>query len=468
LPPRTPGLPLLGSLPALLRRPFDFLRDARARYGDIYRLDLGVAKPIVLNHPRHIQHVLIDNAKNYYKGGGLWDGVRAVSGNGLVVSEGDFWLRQRRLIQPHFHHKRLAALTAAMVEATTESLDEWQVAAGSVQPFDIQSAFGKLTMRVICRALFGQQLSRAELDAASVHASLIFDRLILSMVTSELPRWLPIPGTRRHRQAVAALDAIVYRLIANERAAATPSNSLLGMLVELVDETGTGMTDQQLRDEVITFFLAGYETTAATLAWLVHTLTQHPDALRAVEAELGMLLGERQPAIRDLMAMPYTHAVIQETLRLHAPSLSIPRTAAADDEIDGFRIPAGETVLLFVYGVHRNPDVWPDPERFDPGRFLGDTPADRHKHAWIPFGAGQRQCIGRDLSLMETQIVLAMLLQRFRIAAVPGRVVWPKLGATYVPNGLHVFLEPRQSLAHSNTGGIGRSAQGNVDRHVTL
>jgi hypothetical protein len=177
------------------------------------------------------------------------------------------------------------------------------------------------------------------------------------------------------------------------------------------------MTDQQLRDEVITFFLAGYETTATTLAWLVHTLTQHPQALRAVEAELSGLLGERAPAFHDVMAMPYTRAVIQETLRLYAPSLTIPRTAAADDEIDGYRIPADATVLPFVYGVHHNPGVWDDPERFDPSRFLGDAPEGRHRQAWIPFGAGQRQCIGRDLSLMETQIILPILLQGSQLLA---------------------------------------------------
>jgi cytochrome P450 len=444
LPPRTPGLPLIGALPAFLSRPFDFLLDARARYGDIYTLDLGVTQAIVLNHPRQIQHVFVDNAKNYYKGGGLWEGVRAVSGNGLVVSEGDFWLRQRRLMQPHFHRKRLAALTEAMVEATAESLDTWEVVAG--RPFDVLPAFAQITMRVICRALFGQELSRADIDATSAHATFIFDYLIVTVLTSELPRWLPIPGARRLRQAIAELDTIVYRIIAHERAATTHTNSLLGMLVELVDEeTGAGMTDQQLRDEVITFFLAGYETTAATLAWLVHTLTQHPAALGAVEAEVATVLGDRSPAFEDLMTMPYTRAVIQETLRLYPPAFNIPRTAAAADEIDGYRIPAGATVVALMHGVHHNPSVWANPEQFDPARFRGGVPADRHKQAWIPFGVGQRQCIGRDLSLMETQIILPMLLQRFTLAAVPGRVARPKLATTLVPNGVHVYLGKRTS-----------------------
>ena len=444
LPPVTRGLPLLGALPAFLHRPFEFLLDARARYGDIYRLDLGVTKPIVLNHPRHIQHVFVDNAKNYYKGGGLWEGVRAVSGNGLVVSEGDFWLRQRRLLQPHFQRKRLAAITDSMVAAAGESLDNWTAAADTRRPFDVLPAFAQVTMDVICRALFGQELSRADLDAASEHATFIFDYLIATVLTAELPRWLPIPGARRLRRAVEELDTIVFRIIAQERAAATPTNSLLGMLVEMVDEdTGTGMTDRQLRDEIITFFLAGYETTAATLAWLVHILIQQPDVLGNVEAEVALVLGERAPAFEDLMMMPYTRAVIQETLRLYPAGFNVPRTAAADDEIDGYAIPAGATVVALIYGVHHNPGVWDDPERFDPARFLGAAPADRHKQAWIPFGAGQRQCIGRDLSLMETQIILPMLLQRYALAPVPGRPVQLKLASTLVPKGAHVYLSKR-------------------------
>lgn len=446
LPPRTPGLPLLGTLPALLRQPFDFFRAAQARHGDLYTLDLGLTEVVVLNHPRHFQHVFVDNAKNYYKGGGLWDGVRKVTGNGLAVSEGDFWLRQRRLMQPHFHRKRLAALTATIAEATAESLDRWQVAAGTGRPFDVLPAFGQLTMDVICRLLFGQELSRAEIDQASEHATFIFDYLIASVLTADLPRWLPIPGARRLRRAVAELDTIVYRIIARERAAATPTNSLLGMLVDLVDEdTGAGMTDQQLRDEVITFFLGGYETTAATLSWVVHTLTQHPEALRAVEAEVASALSGRAPTFEDLMALPYTRAVIQETLRLNSPAVTVPRTAAGDDEIDGFRIPAGTTVIGLVYGVHHNPGVWPEPEQFEPARFLGDTPADRHKQAWVPFGAGQRQCIGRDLSIMETQIILPMLLQHFSLAPIPGRIAQPKLATTCVPKGLQIYLGRRQA-----------------------
>jgi cytochrome P450 len=245
-------------------------------------------------------------------------------------------------------------------------------------------------------------------------------------------------------KATEQLDTLVFRIIAKERAAATPSNSLLGMLVELVDDqTGEGMTDQQLRDEVMTFLLAGYETTAATLAWLAHTLTQHPEALRSVEAEVETALGGRAPAFQDLMAMPYTRAVIQETLRLYSPAFNVPRTAAADDQIDGYHIPAGMTIIGLNYGVHHNPGVWEDPERFDPARFLGDAPAERHKQAWVPFGAGQRQCIGRDLSLMETQIIVPMLLQRFSIAAVPGHVARPKLATTFVPNRVYVYLAKR-------------------------
>jgi cytochrome P450 len=170
-------------------------------------------------------------------------------------------------------------------------------------------------------------------------------------------------------------------------------------------------------------------------------LTQHSEAQRSVEAEVASVLGDRAPTFDDLMAMPYTRALIQETLRLYPPAYNVPRTAAADDEIDGYRIPAGATVVALIYGVHHNPAVWDDPERFDPARFLGDAPATRHKLAWVPFGAGQRQCIGRDLSLMETQIILPLLLQRYSMTPVPGRGAQPKLASTFVPrDGVHVYL----------------------------
>jgi cytochrome P450 len=434
----------VGALPAFLRRPFAFFREAQLRHGDIYTLDIGVLKWVILSHPSHAEHVLVANAQNYRKGGAMWDTVRELLGNGLVVSEGDFWLRQRRMIQPHFHRQRLAGMTEAISAATAESLDTWEAAAASGAPIDALQGFAPITLRVIARALFGQGLDPATLSRIDGNMAYVLDFMLTGVATHSLPRWLPIPGARRYRATIEELDRDVYAVIAAERAAAAPSDSMLAMLVHMADEeSGEGMSDVQLHDEVMTFFLAGYETTSIALAWATHFLTQHPQALERVRAEVDAALGGRTPTFADLPALNYTKAVIQETMRLRPPSWWLPRTAVADDEIDGYTIPAGTTVVSFTYGIHHNPAIWEAPDRFDPERFLRPAP-ERHRLAWVPFGAGQRQCIGRDFSLMEAQIILAMLVQRYDLRAVPGSVAELGLSTTLKPKTpVHVHVRRR-------------------------
>jgi cytochrome P450 len=435
-PPRAHGLPIIGSLPALLRRQFDFFLEARERHGDIYSLDLGLLQAVVLNHPRQMQHIFVDNVQNYRKSGGLWETVRVLLGNGLVVSEGDFWLRQRRMIQPHFHRRRLAGITEAMVSATEAGLPAWERSADRLRPFDVKMGFEEVTMRVIARALFGQGLRPEDLGTTSSNLGYILDYLTIAMLTSALPRWLPIPGARRNQRSVAAIDSVVMRIIAQERSAATPSDSLLTTLLQMVDEeSGAGMTDIQLRDEVMTFFLAGYETTNLALTWAVHYLTQQPELMRQAQAEVDQVLGGRAPTFADLAQLSYLRKVVQETLRLRPPFWQITRTAIADDQIDGFAIPAGTLVVSLIYAAHQHPAIWDAPDRFDPERFANEQVESRHKLAWMPFGAGQRQCIGRDFSIMEAQIVLAMILQRYTLEALPGHTAAPLPSGTLKPQG---------------------------------
>jgi cytochrome P450 len=422
-------------LPAFLRRPFDYFLAARQRYGDIYTLDLGFLRWVILNHPRHAEYVLRDNSQNYRKGGGLWNMLRTILGNGLVVSEGDFWLRQRRMIQPHFHRKQLAGLTDAMVAATAEGLEPWDRAAAAQRPVDLLPGFSAMTMRVIARALFGQGLAQADLDRVSEVMAFALDYLLAGAMTYSLPRWLPLPGSRRYRAALREFDSLVAQIVAHERSTDTPSDSLLAMLVRMVDEeSGETMTDTQLSDEVKTFFLAGYETTSLTLTWAAHLLTQHPEALGKLCVEVDTVLEGRTPSFADLSALTYTRMVIQEAMRLQPAAWWVPRTAVADDVIDGYTIPAGAMVVSLTYGIHHHPDFWAQPERFDPERFTSEQIAQQHKSAWMPFGMGQRQCIGRDFSIMEAQIILAMLVQRYRLAAEPGTAALPKLSTTLKPD----------------------------------
>lgn len=418
LPPRTHRLPLLGPAAQLARRPLAFLSEMRALHGDIYTLDFGVARVAMLNHAEHIQHVLVDNAANYTKGGALWDSLRDLLGNGLPVSEGAFWLRQRRMMQPHFHRKRLAGLTGQIVGATEESLGAWDAQVG--RPFNVARAFSPITMRVITRLLFGQALSSEAIDEVGRAMAYMVDYVFVGALTRGMPGWMPRPGFRRFQACKARADAVVDMLVERQRRERVGEDTLVAMMVDMLDDdSGDAMTNDQLRDEAISMFLAGYETTSVALSWLFYYLTHHPEVTARLRAEVDAVLGDRQPAFEDLPRLAYTRNVILETLRMRPPAWWITRTAVEADAIDGFAIPAGSLVGTVFYGVHHNPTHWEHPERFDPDRFTPERSTGRHKYAWVPFGAGQRQCIGKDLALMEAQVILPMILQRYDFTAQP-------------------------------------------------
>lgn len=443
--PITKGLPIVGSLPFFIRDPLRFARESRLTYGDIYILDLGLSRAIILNHPRHAQHVLRDNASNYHKGGAVWTFIRSAVGNGLGVSEGAFWLRQRRLMQPHFHHQRLAALTGVMVEAMGESFARWEADRRPGAPFDLAPAFKQLTMQVIFKTLFGTGLSASEMDHVAEAMGFASDFMLQAMVMDSLPRSLPFPGRKRFRDALSTFDEAVYRIIAQARQQKEPGNHLLAMMLHTADEeTGESMDDRQLRDEVAALFLAGYETTSIALSWAVELLTLFPDTLRKLQAEVDAVLGSRPPTFADLPKLPYSRRVLQETLRIRPPSPFIPRTAIGDDEIDGYAIPAGSQLISLNYMYHLHPEFWPRPEAFDPERFTPQAAEGRHRFAWLPFGAGPRLCLGRDFSLLEGQLALVMLVQRYDLQRTSPRAAEPALSITLRPkHGVVVHLQPR-------------------------
>jgi cytochrome P450 len=250
------------------------------------------------------------------------------------------------------------------------------------------------------------------------------------------PPRVPTPRNRRHRLALAALDHAIYEIIAARRRGDTSGDDLLGLLIDVRDEqSGEGMSDRQLRDEVITLFVAGHETTAVALAWAWHLLAEHPGAAERVRAELAGALGDRAPATADLPQLPYARMVIDEAMRLYPPAWITNRQAIADDEICGYHIPAGAIVLISPYVMHRHPAYWENPERFDPERFTPERSAGRPHYAYFPFGGGPRQCIGKGLALMEAQLILGAVAQRFRLGHVPGHVVEPQALVTLRPRG---------------------------------
>lgn len=441
--------PLLGALPALLTNPIAMFEAAHKRHGDIYRLHLGPMQPVVLNHPRHAQHVLRDHAANYRKGGAMWETLRALLGNGLVVSEGEFWLRQRRMMQPQFHRQRLAGLTDLMVNAMAESLASWAPAAGHGQPVNLLPAFNHLTMRVVIDTLFGASMARETMTEVAEAMGYVLDYLMVGAATQGLPAWLPIPGKRRYRREIARVDRIVYELIATARkGGGGGDHHLLAMLLDVVDDqTGEGMSDRQLHDEVSTLFLAGYETTSIALTWALHYLTRDPAVMQKMREEVDRVLGSRTPTFADLPQLTYTRMVLQEVMRLRPPSYWLPRVAVEDDEIDGYPIPAGTEVISMTYMIHHHPEFWPEPDRFDPERFAEHGvrgSGGRHPFAFIPFGAGQRLCIGRDFAMMEGTLALAMVMQRYRVEAVEGRAAEIGRSTTLRPkDGLWVRLAAR-------------------------
>ncbi|MCO5194318.1 MAG: cytochrome P450 [Anaerolineae bacterium] len=436
--PTAKRLPVIGALPYVARQPFDYLRNAWRQHGDIFRIDLGVTDAVVLSHPRHVQYVLRDNARNYRKGGNMWTSVRTLFGNGLVVSEGDYWLRQRRMMQPHFHRRYITGLLDLMLTAIDEQMALWPT---SAETFNISAAFNDITMRVIVRTMFGTQVTDDEFDRLSTAMTHALDYLLIGIVGESLPKWTPLPGKKRYEAARTTFDEIVYRVIARSRAS-EDDISLLGMLLGMVDaETGEQMTDEQVRDEVATVFVAGYETTAIALAWAVDFLARDAALQDRLSAEINSVIGQDAPDIIALRSLDLVKRTFQEALRIRPSAWFLPRLTVEDDEIDGFSIPAGTQVALMINHIHHHPEQWEAPERFDPDRFFKDVAQSRHSFAYVPFGAGQRQCIGRDFAYMEGQLILARLLQRYRIRP-NGAPAQPDLSTTLRPKGgVHIRLE---------------------------
>jgi len=432
-PPTAKGFPLIGALPDLLRKQVDYLEYARAAYGDIYVLKLGPMSMIMLNRPEYAQYVLRDRMANYSKDGPIWDSVRALSGNGLTTSSGDYWLRQRRMMQPHFHRQRLGALTEIMVSTIAQNLQDWDQFANQADPVEITHQFGRMTMPIIMRTMFGMDISAEEISSMGEKMTYIVDNLLSQAVINSIPGWMPIPKRAVYQRALKDVETFVYTVVEKRRK--NVSNDLLSMLIEAIDsETGEQMTNQQVHNEVVTIFVAGYETVALTLAWALYYLTQQPALIERLQHEVDSVLGQRPPTVDDLPRLAYTRQVFQETLRLAPPGYFLPRTAVEDDVIDGFHIPAGKMVAVSLYTIHRHPEFWQSPHTFDPDRF---SPAQSEKHhpmAWIPFGAGPRFCMGRDFAYMEGSLILAMLIQRFTVTSPAGFVTKPRLSFTLHPN----------------------------------
>jgi cytochrome P450 len=424
------------------RETLEFLCRVANLHGDVVRWRIGTVPLYLLRSPDAVQRVLVDRNRNYDKKTRGYDALRLFLGNGLLTSEGNFWRRQRRIAQPAFHRQRIADFATTMVSLTERMVDAWERQADRGDAIDVAEEMTALTLRIVAKTLLSTDIDDGENEVGrSVELLNGFARDLMTNPFT-LPISLPTPRNRRFRRAADVLERTLQSIITERRRTGEDAPDLLSMLMHARDdETGEQMSDEQLRDEAMTIFLAGHETTANALAWAFYLLSTHPDVERRLRAELDEVLGGRSPTMQDLGKLPFLQQVVKETLRLYPPAWSIGRRAIEEDVIDGYRIEAGSLVILSPWVTHRHPALWPNPEGFDPERFTPESEKIRPRYAYFPFGGGPRLCIGNNFAMMEAQLLLATIVPRISAALVSGHPVVPQPLITLRPaHGLQMTL----------------------------
>ena len=411
-------------------------------YGDIFAIKIMNMQQWVVTHPEHIHQILVTDADKFIKDAGYKDERRGLArflGNGLLNSDGEFWKRQRRLVAPALHTRRIEAYAETMVDYTVKMLDTWQDAT----QVDISHEMSGLTMQIVAKTLFNADVSE---DIDTVYKTMAVIQKASGDMTV-LPEWVPTPIKFKSRQAVSDLDRIVYGLIRERRASGDDKGDLLSMLLLAQDDEGNGMSDKQARDEAVTLFLAGHETTANSLNWTWYQLAQHPEVEAKLHAELDSVLGGRPPTLDDLKHLPYTEMVMKESMRLYPPAWSFSREAVVDVPLGDYVIPKGTVVAIINYLTHRDPRWWDQPEAFLPERFSPEHEKDVRKYAYVPFGGGPRICIGNSFAMMEARLLLATIASRYRLTLQPGQKVETQPLITLNPkNGLPMTLYAREPV----------------------
>jgi cytochrome P450 len=437
---------LLGNFLEFSRDPLNYLTRCARQYGDVVYLHAPFISFYLINHPDLIEDVLVTNNRNFIKDKGLrMRPSRRLFGNGLLTSDGDFWIRQRRLTAPAFHREQIAAYGEVMVACAERMIETWRAG----QTRDIHQDMMRLTLEIVAETLFGIDATQ---EAHEVGKAL---DVVARQFTSQasyigILDLLPMPGYRRFERAVARLDEIIYRIIQQRqqrRGSLSLRRDLLSLLLEAQDEDGSRMSDQQLRDEAMTLFLAGHETTALALSWTWYLLAQHPEAENRLIAELQETLDGRAPTCADLPYLRFTEMVIKEAMRLYPPAWTIGREALQDCEIGGYRVPRGAQVAMSQWVMHRDPRHFDQPEEFKPERWAGEQTRSLPRYAYFPFGGGPRLCIGNAFAMMEATLILATIAQRFHLALAPSQTVTPLPSITLRPrNGVRVIVTLPQWL----------------------
>lgn len=445
LPPGPSGY-LLFTMDRLQSQPLEYLGEMWHRYGDLVRLPVMPGLNIVLStHPDHAEHILSTHADRYGKSDFFLNAMGAVQGVGLFTSEGEFWRSHRKLAQPAFHQAQLIKLHEVMLSCVQSLIREWEEKPEG-EVIDIADEMTRLTLKIVSLTLFSVDISG---ESDQLRSALVTGiRYVYRRMTAPLspPLWVPTHQNREFRQAKKTIDRIVLEIIRARREQPTEDVDLLSMLLAAKDEeTGEGMSDRELLNEVITLINAGHETTATTLAWTWQLLGTHPKVMAQMQAEIDDVLQGGPPTFEKLPQLQYIRRVFDESLRLCPPGMSLaPRVAKEDDEIGGYRIPKGSILNIATYYTLRHPDFWQDPETFDPNRFLPERVAQRPKSVYMPWGAGPHICIGKNFAVMESMMILSAIAQRFQVKLVSQQPVEIDPRFTLRPkHGVKVTLNKR-------------------------
>ena len=438
-PPGPPPNLIRSLFGAMQQNPLDYFTAMAQEYGDVSGMRIGKFRSLFINHPDLIEDVLVNNSRKYHKGR-ILQANKYLFGEGLLTSEGDFWLRQRRLAQPAFHRARVSAYAATMAEYTEQLIATWR----NGEERDIHEEMMQLALRIVGKTLFDADVTRDAKEVGEtldilLHIAANFGRTIL------VPLWVPTPRNIRAKLGIKRLEKVIYRIIADRRGSGRDKGDLLSILLQAQDEDGTHMNDRQLRDETITLFLAGHETTANTLSWTWWLLAQNPAVEKKFHEELDGVLGGRAPTVDDLPKLTYLSHVLTESLRLYPTAWGMARLAAEEHEIAGYPVRPGYGVAFAQWVIHRDARWFDAALEFRPQRWENGLAKQLPRFAYFPFGGGPRQCIGNTFALMEASVVLATVGQRFRFALAPDHKVTPLASITLRPkNGIQVRLEARK------------------------
>jgi cytochrome P450 len=457
LPPGPERLPLVGNLLQFRRDQLAFVTGLQRSYGRAATFYLANLPVVMFFRPEAVRAILVEQARNFTNGEFVGE-LKGVLGEGLLTTDGDVHRRQRRMVQPAFHKRRVEGYAEVMVAHTQQMLDAWQPGA----TIDLAAAMQGLTLRIVAKALFNVDLRAEQTDLGRAFTGVIENPVGHAWSLRGLPINLPITPYGKHQRALHALDQFVYTLISRRRAEGTDTGDVLSMLLAARDdetagdsgaEDGASLSDREIRDQAMTLFAAGHETTSNALSWTFYLLARHPRERARLVAELRDVLGGRAPTVDDLARLPYLDQVVKESMRLYPPAWTQGRRAIAPFELEGYSLPAGQIVMFSQWVIHRLPDLWGDPDAFRPERFAPEAEQRIPPYAYFPFGGGPRMCIGMPFANLEARLLLATMLQRYVPNLEPGFPVVPQPRITLrLRHGLRMTLDPLERRASVGVG----------------